>query len=229
VQAQTPSTKAKAAPGKPQPATAAKPAVASNLRGAGGQEGIKVHGDWTIVIRGPDGTEVARHEFKNRIASTGMQMLVQAMDRDVSFGRWKVALMSTPPAGGGACGTNAAPLACGIKEPGAFDQVALGFPIAFTHDLRKASDFSDPNSPKFVLTNSTAPGLRATRDDTINRVLTFVEVCSPATAPNAPCQNTLGLTSWLFTEAIAGITPGFGGVPVQAGQLIDVTVKLSFF
>jgi hypothetical protein len=224
-QAQSPAAKV-----KPGAAKAKSAATAKSARGTadGTQEGIKVHGEWTIVVRNPDGKEVARHEFKNHIVSTGMQMLVQAMDRSSSFGRWKVVLMSIPPAGGGACGTNALPLPCGIKEAGALDQVEPGFPIAFTDDLTKAVDLSDPFSPKLILTNFTTPGLRATRDDTVNRVSTFVEICSPVSAPIAPCQTAQASQSWWFTAAIAGLTPGFAGVPVKAGQLIEVTVKISF-
>ena len=32
------------------------------------QEGIKVHGDWTLTVRNPDGTIAAVHEFKNALS-----------------------------------------------------------------------------------------------------------------------------------------------------------------
>src|SRR5688572_18634480 len=33
-------------------------------------DGIKVHGDWTIEIRNPDGSLASRHEFKNALIPT---------------------------------------------------------------------------------------------------------------------------------------------------------------
>src|SRR5215470_17852538 len=59
-------------------------------RAGGTQEGIKVHGDWTIVIRNQDGTVASRHEFKNALAN--FAILPQILAHGGSVGRWEVDL-----------------------------------------------------------------------------------------------------------------------------------------
>src|SRR2546423_15522419 len=43
--------------------------------GRGQQEGIKVHGHWTIEVRNPDGTLVTHREFENALTSLGAYSL----------------------------------------------------------------------------------------------------------------------------------------------------------
>ncbi len=65
----------------PVSATAIKPASAStntpapaepNLPSKGGQEGIKVHGHWSIEVRNPDGSVDKHVEFENSLVTTNL-------------------------------------------------------------------------------------------------------------------------------------------------------------
>ncbi len=60
----------------------------------GPQEGIKVHGDWTIVIRNPDGSVALRHEFKNALAVgfNADRLLAQFLAGDMVPGHWGILL-----------------------------------------------------------------------------------------------------------------------------------------
>ena len=86
--AQMPAVKARVAAVKSQPATAAKPA-------GGPQEGIKVHGHWTIVVRDMDGKEVTRREFDNALVDSGKGLLAALLSRQVTFGEWAIQLSSS--------------------------------------------------------------------------------------------------------------------------------------
>jgi hypothetical protein len=66
----------------------AVPAAAAEKGGSG--EGIKVHGDWTIEIRNPDGSLDSRHEIKNALAG-GQQLLAGLLGNvytDLGWGVW---------------------------------------------------------------------------------------------------------------------------------------------
>jgi hypothetical protein len=43
------------------------------------QEGIKVHGHWTIEVRDPDGRLVERRQFENALVPTGAGVLARAL------------------------------------------------------------------------------------------------------------------------------------------------------
>jgi hypothetical protein len=54
----------------------AVPAAAQEGKG-GVQEGIRVHGNWVIEVRHPDGTLVERREFKSALTENGKAKLVR--------------------------------------------------------------------------------------------------------------------------------------------------------
>jgi len=79
---------AAAAQEKSAPQTGAKSEVAAKTsKGAttekdesrGPQEGIKVHGHWTITVRNADGSVAAHHEFENALAPEGAATLTDAL------------------------------------------------------------------------------------------------------------------------------------------------------
>lgn len=51
--------------------TRAKDTVAEESGSSGRNEGIKVHGHWTIEVRDPDGRLAAHREFENSLAPSG--------------------------------------------------------------------------------------------------------------------------------------------------------------
>ena len=105
---------AKAAPatvaaGLSRPASAAAPAAggsaqaqaapaaasvtpAAKRRGGGEQEGIKVHGHWTLVVKNPDGTVADKRDFENSLDIGGMAVLEEMLGGTVSPGAWAVSL-----------------------------------------------------------------------------------------------------------------------------------------
>ena len=62
-------------------------------------EGIKVHGDWTIEVRQPDGTLVSKREFKNALAVEGRGTLLTLLTA-ATEGKptWGINLLPQDPA-----------------------------------------------------------------------------------------------------------------------------------
>src|SRR5258706_7693050 len=89
VHAQTP-TKASAAQSRPsQPSTNTSTSRESASKG-GPNEGIKVHGHWTIEVRNPDGMLVTHREFENGLVAPGT--LVQFLARRGVPGEWGISI-----------------------------------------------------------------------------------------------------------------------------------------
>jgi hypothetical protein len=63
---------------------------------SGPSEGIKVHGDWTIEARNPDGSVASRHQFKNALVKDapfgGDRALVHLLTGLTQTGSWRVLL-----------------------------------------------------------------------------------------------------------------------------------------
>ncbi len=74
------------APAKSAIAPAAKP------RGGGEQEGIKVHGHWTIVVKNPDGTVTDRREFENSLGLGGVYLMAGFAGGTYVPGAWAISL-----------------------------------------------------------------------------------------------------------------------------------------
>jgi hypothetical protein len=94
-----------AATAKPQTAEvqgeASKKVVAEQKPSGGSQEGIKVHGHWTIEVRNPDGKVATQREFENSIfagSNGGATLLSLLLGRQTLVGLWEIVLT---PAGGG--------------------------------------------------------------------------------------------------------------------------------
>ena len=80
----------------------ARPAARPRTPTQGTQEGIKVHGQWIIEVRNPDGTVVTRREFENALVTPGLLALI--LGRQNSVGLWLVVLC--PPSGSLPCPPN---------------------------------------------------------------------------------------------------------------------------
>ena len=71
-----------------------KPGAAEGEVSRGGpEEGIRVHGHWTIVIENPDGAVVSQHEFENSLVNTGPDLLAQLLARMATPGAWEINLL----------------------------------------------------------------------------------------------------------------------------------------
>lgn len=162
---------------------------------------IKVHGHWIIDVKNPDGTMAARHEFENALQTGGALKLAAILGRLNAPGRWYVLLYS---------------------PPGAADCVQSGVPCVFSEnksldatggDLTVSVPTSGPNQDKLVLTGSfTSPDNRS-----FFRAFSALNVC-PAGSPG--CATGGGDHSFTMKD--------FDPIPVQAGQIVQVTVVISF-
>lgn len=173
----------------------------------GPQEGIKVHGRWTIEILNPDGTLVVRREFQNALDSFGGAFLSRLLTRQRAMGEWQVGLWQVgltrrpcPSASNGACNIG---------------EVASSDPQAQFKTLVVSVPVSGPNAGRIVL----AGHATAEADGDIVRVFTSVGDCPAATAP-ASCANVRasGFTSRDMNPILQ----------VAAGQIVQVTIVISF-
>ena len=168
------------------------------------QEGIKVHGDWTLTVSNPDGTVAAVHEFKNGL-SVGVgadRRLASLLGGDVVPGKWVVGFAVTPS---DACGTGTG--GCHIAEP----------PLSFgqSTNLTKTIPTVGPDAGKLMLRGS----VRMVSAASISIVFTQMTVCAAATPPDTCVgSNVAEFTRKLLTQVI----------PVSAEQLVEVKVVISF-
>jgi hypothetical protein len=181
-----------------QPAARAE---AEAPQGSAQSEGIKVHGRWTIDIFNPDGTRASHHEIENALQPPGALHLARFLGRVNSPGLWAVLLYS--PTGTPNCLISG--VACVISENRYFAPTG--------GDLTVSVPASGPNQDKLVLSGSfTSPDARS-----IFRVISGVAQC-PTGTPG--CQP--GTLSGNFS------LKDFDPIPVQAGQIVQVTVVFSF-
>ena len=153
----------------------------------GGDEGIQVHGHWTIDVLDPDGTLVRHVEFDNALLPEASDNLVQLLDGGTPL-RWALFLS----------GPDAAPIPC--------DGQPSCFGTSLPTEVRVG-----PGPDLFVILAS----FRMDVDSTIAVVGTFMTMTLP-TGEETPPEP--------FTEKADNTL----NVDVQAGQLVDVSVEISF-
>lgn len=180
---------------------------AASSEGGGQKEGIKVHGHWTIEVRNPDGTLIARREFENALTPEGATTLALVLGLKNMFGEWGITLKGD---------TNA-------NQPCAFQDLGSGqlvpIPCLITPpDLQVDVPSSGQNANKLVITGQTT----AKRDGNISAVETSVGRCDL----NAPSCSGKGVrfTATPLRDATGQPTT----LPLTAGRIIQVTVLISF-
>ena len=138
------------------------------------QEGVKVHGDWTLTVRNPDGTLAGRYEFKNALAigDGADTRLAQFLGGAAVPGKWTVTLLSPTVL----CST----LNCAISESGTPHATS-------SKDLTKSVSGSGPDLGKLVLHGS----VRVLQSGTITTVNTSLGFCAPAVSPDS-CTSISG-------------------------------------
>ena len=177
---------------------------------AGGQqEGIRVRGEWTIVIRNEDGSVASRHEFRNAfVPSLGGPMLANVLKNTSVIAEWSISMQ------GFACvNVSGQPGNCILVQNPAWVAQA---PQQFFATLTTAVPTSGPNAGKFVLTGSA----KAFRTAAVTVVSTFGHECP---AGSTTCNGLSGQQRTFTSHAFAQ-----PGIPVVQGQTIDVTVVISF-
>jgi hypothetical protein len=179
----------------------------------GPQEGIRVHGHWSIDILNPDGSLVSHHEFENALADYGQTLA--ALLGGSTAGRWAVTLSSqhgTSPCQGGT-GTPF-PNTCRLIESAATN--ATGGTAEFKTLTATMTAAGQQTGLNTLVLSGSATALVAGQ---VDRVDTSMSICTEAT-PRSGCTTAGGALP--FTTA----TPP--AVQVAAGQTIRVTVTLSF-
>ncbi|MBC8273346.1 MAG: hypothetical protein H8E40_00025 [Chloroflexi bacterium] len=170
--------------------------------GGGTQEGIKVHGHWTIEVSDPDGTLVERREFDNAFVDSGILARLLARQRTVAF--WRIKLIPDTPL---------EYYAVDILEATDGAQGTYVFKTLTVESINTGG-----NAGTIILSGTaTAP-----HDDKITMVYTNLCTVLSHNAPSAP-QFTGVLYESGFTES--ALSPG---VDVTEGQQVAVTVVISF-
>ena len=175
---------------------------------SGPNEGIKVHGHWTIEVRNPDGTVVTHREFENSLQPGGANLLGRYLSRAATVGHWEVDLASTtvqPCIGIASVG----PQPCEIVEANSL--IPTGGQIFAT--LMVSS-----GAAGFVL-SGTAVAEQNGAIDTVHSSNTFCD----ATISLATCPGTAFAIRLIFTSA--NVNPA---VNVSTGQTVAVTVTFTF-
>lgn len=189
--------------------------TAMKAQSGGPQEGIKVIGEWTIVVRDNAGNVVQRSDFRNAlIAGQGSGSLATVLSRQRPIGQW-VILLDNGGAGTQPCGTAADGKSCGIVEQ-------LSSQLQFQSSVDYVSGLTvglDPaNGSRVRLQGS----MKATGSGTITNVSTMLGRCPVGPPSVTGCTNTQDF--FYFSG-----TSNFTNPPtVVQGQTIDVTVTFSF-
>ena len=182
---------------------------AASALGSGYGEGIKLHGDWTIEVRNPDGGLVELREFDNALSPNGDIVLARIIAGISTIGHWQLVIDSSV-VGNGPCGQACLILESSDPETGGtlFRTLTVDAPLI------------GANVGKLVLSGSAT----ATSNGEVNVVRTVNGYCEPTLAPSTNC---VGAASRVFNNTItfASISPP---VSVSAGQQILVTVLISF-
>lgn len=201
--------------GATQPAAAQNGVLENPSPARGAQEGIKVHGHWTIEVRNPDGTVATHREFENALFPS--PALASILGRQVSVSFWSIAIAPST-----LCG-NANGALCGIQEPGITSQAA------------NSSNLSVTVSGNTLVLAGT---LLASGGGTITTVQTDSYGCPATVAPSTACQPgnaspvNFGFGAgggFIFTSRdFDGLSGDPQPVSVNAGQTVAVTVTISF-
>jgi hypothetical protein len=157
----------KSEPDPAHPKAVAHTETAAESGKSGPNEGIKVHGHWTIDVKDRDGSVVSHVEFEN--AFNAPNHLAALLGRQASPGFWSIALGNNAgPTSGPCAGT------CYIGEPGEpTNSQNLKITVAATLTL----------SGSVTATNTT----------NITAVATELGACDPTHPPSAPCHSGTGV------------------------------------
>lgn len=163
------------------------------------QEGIKVHGDWTIVVRNADGSIASRNEFKNALLPVGAGNIANLLAGNSAVGTWLIYFDST------LCARQHN--ACYLSTT-RYPQQGLLSSSNLVVTAGTGEDYG-----KLFLTGS----LRAAAAGSIGQVVTMIMPC-PGSAPSCSTPGLSDFSQRLLSPAIQ----------VVAGQTVDITVVFSF-
>ena len=251
-------TKTPAALAKPTAAQAIAPLSPEEKPAEKGtQEGIKVHGHWTIDVKNPNGTVVTHREFENSLAgpggSLGANTLAGLLSGNYVVGPWAITLFGSP----GPCSSATSSIGAGTCV--ILSASATGTPPGFTGGCMTTPTKASPQPFCYATLNESLGGTpqglfssfalsgSAYSDQTasITSVTTNVELCpnpsfnilvGTAVAQTSVSANAC-LTTSFGTDPVTGTTGAFtrftsstlaNPIPVGLGQIVQATVVISF-
>ena len=183
-----------------------------------GASNVKVHGQWTIVVRTKSGRIVSRHNFHNDFITgdeNGDQAFATILSGEATAGDWLVSLK------GSSCDVYACILAAADQTKG---QLETGFPgHIIANDLTVGA--GGPDATDIVLSGSGPAPL----DGSISEVGTFLEACPNGFPAGKDCwlnNPSSPPTGYHFNAITDRVLPS--PISVLAGQSVQVTVTISF-
>lgn len=173
-------------------------------------EAVAVHGQWSIRVSDPDGTPVAAVEFSNDLTESGAASLSALLAGDAVAGVWNVQLAGSraaPTCGGDSCDIHTAD----ASRPNS--TASLSVLVPDSGELRGA----------LVLDGS----ITADGRGVVDRVRTQQYICESSVTVSA-CQTDSSLTSATTVSEADFTATGVAPITVEPGQVIEVTVIISF-
>jgi hypothetical protein len=227
--AQTGTASPAVTPAKSAEAPAKAPALlAAKPPGKGQNEGIHVHGHWTIEVRNPDGKLVTHREFENGLSTiNGAGFLAALLGRVVTPGGWQVELTDS------------------AQQNAIIITEANSTISTYCPDTLKSSSLDSGScSSNLTLTGPQEAGQGITGGSLTFAGSGIVPQGFPAAlgvvftqnlicAPSASAQTCLNSGSPIDSPQLTfrnldGVGTDPPSVPVTAGQTVSVTVVISF-
>jgi hypothetical protein len=183
----------------------------------GPREGVKVHGHWVIDVRNPDGTLAQHREFENSLSNANI--MVELLYGILVPSDFAVLLYgSTPP-----CTVSPSTYPCVIVHNlSTLPANAICGTYYCVTGLTVTPNLG--GSPSLVL----AGNLTATQAGSISTVATYIGTCgssSPTPTTTSPSSCAAGNNGYGYS----GLTQtGITTVPIISGQIIQVTVTITF-
>lgn len=171
----------------------------------GSTDGITVHGHWRLDVMNADGTLDQTVEFENALTNDGAQFLERLLVEKVIIDGFHISIDDLDD-GSGPCAVGLDSYECG--------EIAMVTDDELTADgLTLAANFSVSNAVEIGL---------------VSTLISFCRVelssdCTDPLSPRGPVFDTF--TSKLATD---DPTDTFEPIPVTAGQIVQVTVVISF-
>jgi len=221
-----------------------------------GSQGIKVHGHWVLQVKNADGTLGERREFNNSLVTNGAALsgdlvLGSLLFGDSSSGGLAIAFISGPTTTPGLDASTFCD-AVGYPAPPANISCYGFYPAGSLFDGSSLRTLVNPGQTGLTSVLNLTPALSIVLSGnyivpsalgslgTINAVQTYTSLCTSSSpsvglntsdvAPNA-CLGSLNLGTAhanLFAGALTSTNIPNGPMPVTTGQVISVTVTITF-
>jgi hypothetical protein len=189
------------------------------LKNDASHQGVKVHGHWKIVVKNQDGSTASTTDFENSLTPTGQVVISFSLaggSVGSTSGGFSIVLQST---GTSICGKTNCAIVTNTTAGGGFTYCAN------TQNVACATGMTTSVNSNIVL----AGQMTASQAGTVNTVNTILAAC-PSTVTPKDCGTTpptvgngLNPSPQQFTLATLP-----SAVSVNAGQIVQVTVTLSF-